>query len=144
MLSLVELENSNYDLVQSLKSMEMEDCFHLLGPQDSIQNIINGLDILASCSTTEGFPNVVAEAMACGTLCVTTNAGDSALIVGDDKWVVEVGDYNAMSNAWGKYFLLSDGEKRALKKSIRQKIVDRYSIAAVSNVYSFLYNEFRN
>jgi len=92
--------------------MEMEDCFHLLGPQDSIQNIINGLDILASCSTTEGFPNVVAEAMACGTLCVTTNAGDSAVIVGDDKWVVEVGDYNAMSNAWGKYFLLSDGEKK--------------------------------
>jgi glycosyltransferase involved in cell wall biosynthesis len=59
--------------------------------------IYNALNIVVNCSTSEGFSNVIGEAMSCGIPCVVTDVGDSARIVGSAGEVVPPSDPVALA-----------------------------------------------
>jgi glycosyltransferase involved in cell wall biosynthesis len=61
-------------------------------------DVYNGLDVLCSSSLSEGFPNVIGEAMSCGVPCVVTDVGDSARLVGRHGHVVPPGDAQRMAD----------------------------------------------
>jgi glycosyltransferase involved in cell wall biosynthesis len=67
------------------------------GARTDMPAVHNSLDIAASSSYTEGFPNVIGEGMACGVPCVVTDVGDSALIVGETGVVVPPKDPEAIA-----------------------------------------------
>lgn len=71
-----------------------------LGERRDISDILNACDVVTMTSRSEGSPNAVAEAMACGIPCVVTDVGDAARLVGDSGIVVEVGDAPAIAAAW--------------------------------------------
>jgi glycosyltransferase involved in cell wall biosynthesis len=54
-------------------------------------SVYSGIDMLCLSSVSEGSPNVVAEAMACGTPCVVAEAGGAPEIVGELGRVVPQG-----------------------------------------------------
>lgn len=65
-----------------------------------IHGIYNALDLLVlSSSSGEGFPNVLAEAQACGVACVATDVGEARFVIGDDQCVVPPGNPEALSAA---------------------------------------------
>jgi glycosyltransferase involved in cell wall biosynthesis len=96
------------------------------GDRDDVPKVLNALDIANLCSTSEGFPNVVGEAMACGVPCVVSDVGDAARIVDDTRLVVPVGDPEALRRAWE---LLSDREERKrIGQIAHARIAENYSL----------------
>jgi glycosyltransferase involved in cell wall biosynthesis len=76
-----DLDENNQWLSESLVSHGLEGLVYPMGSRDDIPNIMNALDLHVLASRSEGFPNVLAEAMACGTACASTNVGDAAEII---------------------------------------------------------------
>lgn len=92
------------------------------GPRDDMPAVYSALDIAASTSYGEGFPNTVAEAMACGRPCVATDVGDSARIVGRCGAVVAARDPAAFASGLEKTRALlahckEDGGLHAMARS---------------------------
>jgi glycosyltransferase involved in cell wall biosynthesis len=98
--------------------------FLWLGTRNDVEKIYNGLDLYVSSSLSESFSNTIAEAMACGTPCVVTDVGDSALIVGDTGRVVPARDFAALGE--GIERMLSE-DLPALGRKARRRIVENFS-----------------
>ncbi len=84
---------------------------------------------MAVCtSTSEGFPNAVGEALACGVPCVVTDVGDAARLVGRPELVVPPGFPAALANAWARCLALNSQELADLRQEGRRRMVENFSV----------------
>jgi glycosyltransferase involved in cell wall biosynthesis len=123
------------DLTGLISSLGKQEVIAL---HDEIADVRQALDcatIFASSSVSEGFPNVIAEAMAMGVPCAVTQAGDSALIVGDCGNVVPASNWSALADAIVNIASLTPTDYRALAQRARQRIADNFEMGAVARSY---------
>jgi glycosyltransferase involved in cell wall biosynthesis len=99
-----------------------------LGPRDDLPWLWPAADVFVLSSVGEGFPNVLAEAMASGLPCVTTDAGDAAEIVGDAGVVVAPADPVALSEAMLAMASLSGSERNQLSGAARLRVLERFTL----------------
>jgi glycosyltransferase involved in cell wall biosynthesis len=112
---------------------------HLLGPRKDIPEITAALNIANCVSIGEGFPNVVGEALSCGTLCVVTDVGDCANIVGDTGKVIPVNDVAALVEAWQELLDAPPNVVQKMSERSRERIKVNYSIEVITNRYQEFY-----
>jgi glycosyltransferase involved in cell wall biosynthesis len=98
----------------------------LAGRQQDMRAAYNAMSAMVLPSLSEGFPNVVAEALACGTPCVVTDVGDAAEIVGDPEKIVKVGAVEELANA--VCIAITTGGSRV---HLRATIVNRYGVTVL-------------
>ena len=108
---------------------------HRVGSCDDVPALMNACDLVTMTSRSEGSPNVIAEAMACGVPCVVTNVGDAARLVGETGVVVSVGDDHAIADIWERLATRAT-LRRALGAAAMRRIHARYSVAAETNAYA--------
>ncbi len=105
------------------------DKLYLLENREDLPDIYSACDITVSSSRFgEGFPNVLAESMSCETSCVTTDVGDSRVIVGNLGVVVEPGQPDLLSKACLELLRQSDESRLELGRRARAYIIRNFSI----------------
>ena len=134
--------NNNKILIKEIKRLNLEDCIKLLGPTKNISEVMNSLDIHIQSSRSEGFPNVIAEAMAHKTPCVATNVGDSSYIVGDTGWIVPPNNPIYLAKSIG-IALKEINTKKWIKRCVRARvrIKEKFSIGKMINSYNKVWTD---
>ena len=89
----------------------------------------------------EAFPNVLGEAMACGVPCVSTDVGDSALIVGGNGIIVPPRNPQALANGLNSLLAMKAKERAALGAAARDSIRSRFSLGDLVRKYTELYEK---
>ncbi len=92
-------DETNLPLSKSLRESGIRENCLLLGPQENMENIYPALDLLVVTSISEGFPNVVAEAMSCGVPVLSSAVGDAEEIIQHTGKVVHDDDPEHFASA---------------------------------------------
>ena len=108
--------------------LEVEDRVRWVPSSSSVERLDNGFDIFTLASRAEGFPNALAEAMACGVPPVATDVGDVRSIVGDVGIVVPLQDPRALSSAWLEMLGALDADGAAIRAAARSRVVDNFGV----------------
>jgi glycosyltransferase involved in cell wall biosynthesis len=95
---------------------------------DDMVAAYSAVDMLVSSSITEGLSNAIAEAMACSVVCVVTDVGDSAAVVGDTGIVVPPSSPDKLAKGVHEMLSLSDEERLSRGRSARRRIQSRYGV----------------
>lgn len=125
----------NEELVNAIDRLNLRESVYLLGRRTDVNLIMAAARIVVSSSTSEGFPNVIAEAMSCGAVCVATDVGDSRHIIGDSGIVVPPRRPDELARGVLKVFgifendaSLPDGRARIIAEFGVEKVIEQYQV----------------
>lgn len=116
---------------------------HLLDQISNMPAFYQSIDAFLMTSITEGFPNVLVEAMASGLPCISTDVGDAKYIVQDLGSIVPPRNAQALAQAILKYVQQSNDEKLQLKQAVRERVEAHFSIEKVSQQYMQVWEQSR-
>lgn len=132
---------NNPYLVDHMKRLGVMNNFRLIGEVSDIDALFSVMDIFCLSSRSEGFPNVVAEAMLSSLPCVVTDAGDAAIIVGDHGLVVPPSNHLALSNGILHLLNMDSNMRKSIGTHGRIKIVKNYELSIIIGKYIKEYRE---
>lgn len=119
-----DYKNIKKDLISLATDLGIKNKIIFLESFPNMTKFYNNIDILISSSLYgEGFPNVLAESMACGTPCIATDVGDSSIILGELGLITAPGNVKNLSEA-----LVSAKNMNRNKEEIRKSITTNFSI----------------
>jgi glycosyltransferase involved in cell wall biosynthesis len=119
--------NASYvkELKELSRTLGLENKVNWIQARPDVRAVYNALDVFCSASLSEGFPNVIGEAMACGRHCVVTDVGDSKLLVGATGVVVPSNDVEALAAGLREKLDV----RETLNLRARQRILENFTVA---------------
>ncbi|MFL6713850.1 MAG: glycosyltransferase [Sulfurifustis sp.] len=136
------VERCNNALTSVVNQLDLSERVKMLGERHDVARLMAALDVVVMSSLFgEGFPNVVAEAMACETPCVVTDVGDSARIVQDTGGIAMPGNAQMVADAIVALANVEPERRRLLGRAARQRICAHFDMAASIASYERCYED---
>ena len=139
-----ELTSDNAQLMKWIAQAGCKERFVLLGERKDVPQCLAAMDIFCLHSLTEGFPNVLAEAMAMGLPCVTTDVGDAAMLLADTGVVVTKGDSVALAQGVEQLLALDQNARHALGMRAKARVEVEFSMARARERFEIIYRQVLN
>jgi len=136
------VDKSNSTLTSLISSLNIDNIVFPLGSCSNIPEFMNSIDLHVLSSSAEAFPNVLSEAMLCGTPCVSTDVGDASNIVSNYGWIVPVKQPCLLSKALHQAYILflSTNDWITLKRNCRLHVSQSFTIESMSESYLHLWS----
>ncbi len=136
-----DLDSANPGLAADIEAAQLGSRLHLLGERRDVAALLPGFDLFALTSFSEGFPNVLGEAMAAGLACVATDVGDARLLLGQCGRIVPRADPPALAAAWNELIEVGPDRRAALGAEARARVLAEFTLAPAIAAYERLYAE---
>lgn len=133
------VDSDNPELARWIAATGHADRFLLLGERSDVNVCLAAMDVFCLSSRSEGFPNVVGEAMAMAIPCVTTDVGDAAILVGDTGTVVAKESPAQLADAISAMLALSEEARRLLGEKARERILTEFSMKRSRERFESIY-----
>ncbi|MDN6850798.1 MAG: glycosyltransferase, partial [Staphylococcus equorum] len=131
--------NLNFENFVDYISSENKNKFIWKGEVNDPFEIYNNIDALILTSISEGFPNVIGEAMSIGVPVISTNAGESFEIIGNSGYKIN-GSSGSLTKILNKLFNKSEVLK-VKSQMAYQEIQDNYLIEKKVDEYIRYYEK---
>ncbi|PTO51485.1 hypothetical protein CWN94_21320 [Vibrio splendidus] len=119
----------------------LERSLIVIPEQVDIWSAMSSFDLLCLPSRSEGFPNVVAEAMSSGVPVYATDVGDAAYILGNRSMIIPRENNVAVADKLFDFISLPDAVRLALGIAARERIIEHFSVEKSWDRYLNLYNQ---
>ncbi len=136
-----DIDSHNITLMKWIEETGYADRFRLLGERNDVSAILTAMDIFCLHSKSEGFPNVLGEAMCTALPSVVTDVGDAGVLLGDADLVVPPQDPEGLAQGLLTLVQSSPETRAALGNIARKRIKENYSIEGFKRQYEDLYQK---
>ncbi|ODS13138.1 hypothetical protein BCD66_14525 [Pseudoalteromonas tetraodonis] len=139
-----QLQQDNTKLMSWLNSAGVTERFVLLGERNDIPNCLAAIDIFCLPSRTEGFPNVLGEAMAMALPCVSTDVGDAAFLLGNTGILAAKNNSEDLANSIAVLLSYSQKERDYIGSMAQKRITAEFTQENTNQQYQYLYESMLN
>lgn len=122
--------------------LNIADKVRLVGFQEDVPSFLHAIDVFAFATTSEGFGQVLVEAMAAGKPVVATNVAPLTEIAENEKTALFVEAQNAAAFAAALARLLENlSDSQAMGNRARQRVATYFTAEKMAAATSLLYHE---
>lgn len=104
----------------------------LLGVVEDTPAFLQAVDVLVLTSDTEGLPNAMIEAMASGVPCVGTRVSDVPYLIGDERFLADIGDASSISEALRAMLELTPEERAEIGVALRRRAQAEFDLRTMA------------
>lgn len=134
------LDRQNTALMQLVQEFGLDGKITLLGERSDIPDILPALDLMVlSSAFGEGFPNVLAEAMATAVPCVATDVGDASRLVGTMDQIVPPRHPDDLAKAIERFTKMDAEARQNAGLQARARAEKHFGMPAVVEQYGRLF-----